>query len=175
MDTKEYISNREAISYIILFSLVVIVLQGYTLLSLGSNQVSQIPLLLREIDDGYLVEDWYVNEMSGLSARFFYIQLLALFSKLIGLSATYLLFHIIFTVISFVLLSPPRSWRPQGVTLSSRAVPAPFMKSVVFRRSMPRSPPGPLRAIRSPWQILWSESLGFVVNWQTNPPTTVSA
>ncbi len=95
MNERENISPYEVGAYILLFSLVAAVFHDYELISVRSNTVSQIPLVLRQLDDTYLSGDWYVNQMSVFTPRTIYVQVVALLAKVVGLPAAYLILRFV--------------------------------------------------------------------------------
>ena len=82
-------TRYEYIVYISLFALIAVFFRQHTLLSMASNQVSQMPLVMRSLDPGFLLNDWYVNEMSGLNGRTFFIALVAGAARVFGFEAAY--------------------------------------------------------------------------------------
>ncbi|TQV72451.1 DUF6798 domain-containing protein [Denitrobaculum tricleocarpae] len=85
----------EYILYIVLFALAAVFFRQYTIVSLISNQVSQMPLVMRELDPGFLVNDWYVNEMSGLNGRTFFVALVAGTARILGLESAYFALYLL--------------------------------------------------------------------------------
>lgn len=75
---------------IVLFSGLSMAADGYSFLGQGTNQISQLPIVLRALDPGYLSNDWYVNQMDGFSARQVFALVVSGLAKVIGLSYAYL-------------------------------------------------------------------------------------
>ena len=77
----------------LVFGLLAAVLSGY---AYGSgDQSNQLPLIFREIDPGYLINDAFLNAQSGFSVRFYYVQLIASAGELIPLPALFICLHVI--------------------------------------------------------------------------------
>lgn len=79
-----------------LFGLLSAALGGY--LYGGVNHPEQLALIFREMDAGYLVNDFFVNSASGFGPRFYYTKLMAAAGSVLPLPllffALYLLVHI---------------------------------------------------------------------------------
>ncbi|MDJ0949069.1 MAG: hypothetical protein QNJ94_09125 [Alphaproteobacteria bacterium] len=96
-DTQGGLSERRflvlALLNLVLLSGLSIAVQGHHLINEGSNQISQLPIVLRTLDPGYLAHDWYVNQMGGFSARKVFALLVAGFAQITGLAAAYLILN----------------------------------------------------------------------------------
>jgi hypothetical protein len=70
------------------------VVASYAPLSVTSDGVSQLPLVLRVLDPSYLSLDPYVDEMSRLSVRSLPTYIVAAIASLVGLDSALLLLHL---------------------------------------------------------------------------------
>jgi len=57
----------------------------------AGNQIEQIPLILRQLDPGYLANDFFVGTGMEFGPRIYFVQLLALLCKLVPLHWAYFL------------------------------------------------------------------------------------
>ena len=82
--------------FAVLFGLLSAALGGY--LYGGVNHPEQLALIFREMDAGYLVNDFFVNSASGFGPRFYYTKLMAAAGSVLPLPllffTLYLLVHI---------------------------------------------------------------------------------
>lgn len=76
---------------IVLFSGLSMAVHGYAIVGQGTNQISQLPIVLRALDPGYLPNDWYVNQMGGFSARQVFALVVSGLAKVVDLPNAYLL------------------------------------------------------------------------------------
>jgi len=60
-----------------------------------SDHNEQIPIVLRVLDSSYLMNDWFVNQTEGLSPRFFFSQLISLFTHYLSINMVYFLLFVI--------------------------------------------------------------------------------
>lgn len=86
--------------YLALFALAAVFFRQHTIVSLASNQVSQMPLVMRNLDPGFLINDWYVNEMSELNGRSFFVGLVASTARILGLEGAYFTLYLLGVLLS---------------------------------------------------------------------------
>lgn len=75
----------------IFFILSLFIYRRYTFLK--DNQFETIPLIYRAMDPSYLLNDWYTNENSGLSVRYFYTNLVAGLARYLTVPVTMFLIY----------------------------------------------------------------------------------
>jgi len=71
------------------------VLTRYWSISFLGDLVSQLPLVLRQLDPGYLAGDWYLERMNGLTVRTGFVTVIAWLTRLVGLDLAVFLYHLI--------------------------------------------------------------------------------
>ena len=84
------------------FHLILLLVSFYTYLFYRygiSDHNEQIPIIMRIIDESFLVNDWFINQNINFSPRFFYSLLMGNFSSIFGLPLTFLF---IFFISSFI-------------------------------------------------------------------------
>ena len=89
--------KHDDILYISIIFLFISVLMSSTYFFGISNHTEQIPVIIRAIDSSYLQNDWFVNQNSDLSPRFWYAHFMGFFGSFIGLPELFFYFFIIFT------------------------------------------------------------------------------
>ena len=73
-------------------------------LFLVGDQYDNIPLMYRALDPSYLINDWYVNANSGMSVRFFYIQVIAGITHYLALSETMVILYTLSLLATILLV-----------------------------------------------------------------------
>ena len=87
------VSNRQILLIAVAFGVIRIFFTGYRL---GvSDQVSQLPFILRLLDPTFLQNDWYVNDGVAFGPRFYYSHFIAFLARAFPL-------EIVFVVLTFM-------------------------------------------------------------------------
>ena len=102
-------------AFSIVFGLLAATLSGYAYGSLDMN--AQLPLILRAIDPGYLINDAFLNAQTGFGVRFYYAQLIAGGGEIIPLPVLFICIH----TIIYVAVTAVTAFATKDITGSTTA------------------------------------------------------